>query len=61
MDNAALFNVRTEAGERIKAAMEIQDLPKDKIGGYRYNHAVISLKTSAECSKISTSNTQPMA
>ena len=40
MDNVALFNVRTEAGERIKAAMELHDLPKDKIGGYRYNHAV---------------------
>ena len=40
MDNAALFNVRTEAGARIKEAMAIHTLPKDEIGGYRYNHAV---------------------
>ena len=40
MDNAALFNVSTEAGERIKAAMELHDPPKDIIGVYRHNHAV---------------------
>ena len=40
MDNAALFRVQTEAAERIKAAMEGHTLPKDSVGGYRYNHAV---------------------
>ena len=40
MDNAALFRVRTEAAERIKVAMAAHKLPKDSVGGYRYNHAV---------------------
>jgi len=40
MDNAALFRVRTEAAERIKAAMVAHKLPKDSVGGYKYNHAV---------------------
>ena len=40
MDNAALFRVRTEAAERIKAAMEGKTLPKDSVGGHRCNHAV---------------------
>ena len=39
MDNAALFRVRTEAAERIKVVMEGHTLPKDSVGGYRYNHA----------------------
>ena len=40
MDNAALFSVRTEAAERIRLAMEQHKLPKDDVGGYRYNHVV---------------------
>ena len=40
MDNAALFRVRTEAAKRIKVAMAVHKLPKDSVGGYRYNHAV---------------------
>ena len=40
MENTALFSVRTEAAERIKVAMEQHELPKDDVGGYRYNHAV---------------------
>ena len=40
MDNAALFRVRTDAAERIKAAMEQHKLPKDGVGAYKYNHAV---------------------
>ena len=40
MDNAALFSVRTEAAEQIKVAMEQNELPKDDVGGYGYNHAV---------------------
>ena len=40
MDNATLFSVRTEAAERIRVAMEQHKLPKDDVGGYRYNHAV---------------------
>ena len=40
MDNAALFSVRTEAAKRIRVAMEQHNLPKDDVGGYRYNHAV---------------------
>ena len=40
MDNAALFSVRTKAAERIRVAMEQHKLPRDDVGGYRYNHAV---------------------
>ena len=40
MDNAALFRVRTEAAERVRQAMEKHKLPKDSMGGYRYNDAV---------------------
>ena len=40
MDNTALFSVRTEAAERIRVAMEQHKLPKDDVGGYRYNRAV---------------------
>ena len=40
MDNAALFSVCTEAAKRIKVDMEQHELPKDDVGGYRYNHAV---------------------
>ena len=40
MDNAALFRVRTEAAERVRQAMEKHKLPKDSVGGYRYNDAV---------------------
>ena len=40
MDNAALFSVRTEAAKQIKVAMEQHELPKDKVGGYGYNHAI---------------------
>ena len=40
MDNAALFQVRTEAVERVKVAMEPHKLAKDSVGGYKYNNAV---------------------
>ena len=40
MDNAALFRVRTEAAERVRLAMEKHKLPKDSVGGYRYNDAI---------------------
>ena len=40
MDNSALFSVRTDAAEQIKLAMEQLELPKDDVGGDRYNHAV---------------------
>ena len=41
MDNEALFHVRSEAAKRIKVVMEAHKFPKDRVGGYRYNHAVI--------------------
>ena len=39
MDNPALFHVRTESVERVKAAMEQHKLPKDSVGAYKYNNA----------------------
>ena len=58
MDNAELFSVRTEAAERIRVAMEQHKLPKDDVGGYRYNHAVTLVENIEECSKTNTSRTR---
>ena len=40
MDNLALFQVRTEAAERVKVAMEPHKLAKDSVGGYKYKKAI---------------------
>ena len=45
MDKAALFRVWTEAAKRIKVVMAVHKLPKDSVGGCRYNHAVTFINT----------------
>ena len=44
MDNTALFSVHPEAASRIKLAMVPDKLPKDKVGGYKYDAAIAILE-----------------